>query len=82
MKLPPDIAAAIIAEAGREYAAQLREDLADSQLLTLQQAAVMLGVSKPTAKALVGEVIDLGPQSQRIEYSKIKQLIESRRVPA
>lgn len=82
MKLPPDIAAAIIAEAGREYAAQLREDLAGSQLLTLQQAADMLGVSKPTARALAGVVVDLGPQSTRIEFSRIKQLIESRRVPA
>lgn len=82
MKLPPDIAAAIIAEAGRLYAAQLREDLADIRLLTLQQAADMLGVSKPTARALAGAVVDLGPQSTRIEFSRIKTLIESRRVLA
>ena len=82
MKLPPDIAAAIIAEAGRLYAAQLREDLADIRLLTLQQAADLLGVSKPTARALAGAVVDLGPQSTRIEFSRIKTLIESRRVLA
>ena len=82
MKIPPDIAAAIIDKAGMEYAAKLHAELAESQLLTLQQAAVMLGVSKATARALVGSVIDLGPQSTRIEFSKIKHLIDSRRVPA
>ena len=64
MKLPPDIAAAIIAEAGRIYAAQLREDLAGSRLLTLQQAADMLGVSKPTARALAGAVVALKTKPQ------------------
>ena len=82
MKLPAHIAQAIIAEAGREYAALLREELAGSQLLTLQQAASLLGVSKSTAKALVGQVVDLGPQSTRVEFSRIKELIESRKISA
>ena len=55
--------------------------LASTQLLTLQQAADMLVVSKQAARRLFKEDwVDLGACSPRIEYRKILQLIESRRV--
>jgi len=82
MKLPADIAQAVIATAAREVALMLKTDMEGNQLVTLQQAADLLGVSKATAKTLAGAVVDLGPQSPRIELSRIKHLIESRRVPA
>jgi len=82
MTLPPAITRRILDAAGRELAAIMREEIADSQLLTIQQAADMLHVSKPTARAICGEFIDLGAQSPRIELRKVKQIIEQRRVPA
>ena len=82
MTLPPAIARRLIDAAAKELAAVMREEIADTQLLTLQQAADMLHVSKPTARAIVGEWIDLGAQSPRIELRKVKQIINARRVPA
>jgi len=82
MTLPPAITRRILDAAGRELAAIMREEIAESQLLTIQQAADLMRVSKPTARAIVGEVIDMGASSQRIELRKVKQIINSRRVPA
>ena len=82
MKLPPEIAQAVIATAAKEVALMLKAEVSDSQLVTLQQAADLLGVSKATARTLAGAVVDLGPQSTRIELSRIKHLITSRRIPA
>lgn len=82
MNLPAELTTAIVKAAGKELAEVMKQEIQKSQLLTLQQAADMLGVSKPTARALVGEVIDLGQNSPRLELSKIKRLIESRRVRA
>jgi hypothetical protein len=82
MTLPPAIARRLIDAAAKELAAVMREEIADAQLLTLQQAADMLHVSKPTARAICGEWIDLGASSPRIELRKVKQIINARRVPA
>jgi plasmid maintenance system antidote protein VapI len=80
MTLPPAIARRLIDAAAKELASMLREEVSEAKLLSIQQAADMLGVSKPTARALVGEWIDLGVASPRIELSKVRELIERRRV--
>jgi hypothetical protein len=80
MTLPPAITRLLINAAAKELAAAMKEEIAASQLLTLQQAADMLGVSKPTARALCREWIDLGSQSPRIELRAVRQIIEDRRV--
>jgi hypothetical protein len=82
MTLPPAIARRLIDAAAKELAAVMREEIADAQLLTIQQAADLMHVSKPTARAIVGEWIDLGAQSPRIELRRVKQIINARRVPA
>ena len=82
MNIPAELATAIVKAAGRELAEVMRDEIKSSQLLTLQQAADLLGVSKQTAKTLVGEVIDLGEHSPRLELSKVQRLIQTRRVPA
>ena len=82
MTPPPAIAARLIDAAARELAAVMREEIAASQLLTLQQAADLLGVSKPTARKLCREVVILGEASDRIRLSSLKRIIESRTVKA
>lgn len=77
MKLSPEITQAV----AKELAAEMKGGMEELRLLTLQQAADLLGVSKATVKALVGEVIDLGPQSLRVEHRRVKEIIDSRRVP-
>jgi hypothetical protein len=79
MKLTIELPDEIVTAAVKAAYADMMES---SQLLTIQQAADMLHVSKPTARAIIGEVIDMGASSPRIELRKVKQIIEQRRVPA
>ena len=58
----------------------IKERIEDSQLISLAQAAELLSVSKPTVRALIGDWIDLGMTSPRVELRRVKQLIEQRRV--
>lgn len=80
MNLPAELTQAIVKAAGKELAAVMRDEIKGSQLLTLQQAADLLGVSKQTARTLVGEIIDLGEHSPRLELSRVKAIIQKRRV--
>ncbi|MFZ9938220.1 MAG: hypothetical protein ACO3JG_14370 [Luteolibacter sp.] len=82
MTLPPAIAARICAAAAKELAAVMLEEIEDAQLLTMQQAADLLGVSKPMARTLVGEVVNLGERTDRVELRRVKQLISERKVRA
>jgi hypothetical protein len=80
MTLPPAITRLLIDAAAKELAAAMKEEVAASQLLTLQQAADMLGVSKPTARALCGAWIDLGVSSPRVELKRVREIIQQRRI--
>jgi hypothetical protein len=44
--------------------------------------AARLKVSKPTALALVKEVVELGEASRRVSPRELRRLIEARTVPA
>lgn len=82
MKLPSTIAKEVIAAAGKAIAAEMRDEVAGSQLLTLQEAADLLRVSKPTVRSLLGGYVDLGASSPRVRLVDVQKLIDSRRVPA
>jgi hypothetical protein len=81
MTLPPSIAAKVIDAAGKERARLFVEERRATQLLTLAEAARMLRVSKPSVRSLLGEWIDLGAQSPRVELRRVRELIESRKIP-
>jgi hypothetical protein len=82
MTLPPAITNRILDAAGRELAAIMREEIAENQLLTIQQAADLMHVSKPTARAIIGSVVALTENITRVEKSKVTEIINARRVPA
>ena len=82
MTIPPSVATRLWDAAAKELAQIMREEIADAQLITMQQAADMLGVSKPTVRHLLKDWVDLGVQCPRVSLRDVKQLIDRRRVPA
>lgn len=69
----------IIAKAvAKELVVDMAGDLKRCKLLSLQQAADLLGVSKASVRALVPCIVDLGVQSPRVRLSDIEALIASR----
>jgi hypothetical protein len=80
MKLPSDIASAVVAAAGKELAATLAGTLEDLQLFTISDVAARLRVSEPKARALVREYVELGEASKRVSARVLRQLIADRTV--
>jgi hypothetical protein len=80
MKLPQEIADAVVKAAGKELAASLKEHVQDLQLFTLQEVADRLKVSKGTANRLVKEYVELGEASRRVTPATLRQLIEERTI--
>jgi len=78
MKITVELSAKDAAEALKQA---MKERLEETQLVSLAQAAELLDVSKPTARLLLREWIDLGVKSPKVELHKVKQFIASRRVP-
>jgi hypothetical protein len=82
MKLPSEIADAVVKAAGKELAAGMLAQVEDLQLFTMQEVADRLRVSKGTAIRLVREYVELGEASRRVTPATLRKLIEDRRVPA
>ena len=82
MKLPADIAEAVIAEAAKQLASRCIEEMRELQLVPIRKAAEMLGVSEPKARALIREYVELGEASRRVRLSTLRRLIDERTVPA
>jgi DNA-binding MarR family transcriptional regulator len=80
MKLPQEIADAVVKAAGKELAASLKEYVQDLQLFTLQEVADRLKVSKGTANRLVKEYVELGEASRRVTPATLRRLIEERTI--
>lgn len=80
MKLPSDIADAVVKAAGKELAASLREHVDELQLFTIREVAERLRVAESTARLLVKEYVELGEASRRVTPATLRKLIEDRKV--
>lgn len=82
MKLPPDIAAAVIKATAKELADRMEARIDDLELFTIRDLAARLKVSEPKARALVSEYVELGEASKRVSAATLRRLIEDRTIPA
>lgn len=80
MKLPTDIAEAVVKAAGKELADRMAASVEDLQLFTISEVAARLKVSEPTARALVKEYVELGEASRRVTPATLRKLINSRMI--
>jgi hypothetical protein len=84
MKLPADVAAAVVRAAAVELADRLEKSvgLESLELFTMSEVAARLKVSEPKARQLVRDYVDLGEASKRISARMLRGLIEARTVSA
>jgi hypothetical protein len=83
MKLPADIAAAVIKATAKELADRMTAaGLDDLELFTIRDVAARLKVSEPKARALLSEYVELGEASKRVSPATLRRLIEERTIPA
>lgn len=82
MKLPPDIAAAVIKATAKKLADRMETRIDDLELFTIRDLAARLKVSEPKARALVSEYVELGEASKRISAATLRRLIQDRTIPA
>ena len=80
MRLPMDIAEAVVKAAGKELAALVAVQLEDLQLFTISDVAARLKVSEPTARNLVKDYVELGEASRRVTPATLRKLINSRTI--
>ncbi len=80
MKLPPEIADAVVKAAGRELADRMGASMDELQLFTIAEVAERLRVSEPTARRLVREYVELGEASRRVTPATLRKLIEDRTI--
>lgn len=80
MKLPSDIAEAVVKAAGRELADRMAGAMEDLQLFTISDVAARLRVSEQTARNLVREYVELGEASKRVTPATLRKLIEDRKI--
>jgi excisionase family DNA binding protein len=80
MTLPPAIANRVIEAAAHEIAKLAGCELTELQLLSYDEAARLLGVSKAKAKRLLREFVELGEATRRVKLSTVKELIETRTI--
>ena len=70
-------------QASQALAEAIRAELSDTeslQLVTIKDAAKLLGVGQRRAKKLLPECVELGPRMTRYKLASIKQLIENRTI--
>lgn len=70
-------------QASQALAEAIRAELSDTeslQLVTIKDAAKLLGVGQRRAKSLLSETVELGQKTKRYKLASIKQLIESRTI--
>ena len=82
MKLPPEIAAAVIKATAKELADRMETRLDDLELFTIRDVAARLKVSEPKARAILSEYVELGEASKRVSAATLRRLIDERTVPA
>lgn len=82
MKLPPDIAAAVIKATAKELADRMQTRIDDLELFTIRDVAARLKVSEPKARAILSEYVELGEASKRVSAATLRRLIDERTVPA
>lgn len=80
MRLPKEIADAVVKAAGRELADRMGASMDELQLFTMQEVADRLKVSKGTASRLVKEYVELGEASRRVTPATLRKLIEDRTI--
>jgi len=80
MRLPADIADAVVKAAGKELAASLLAQVEDLQLFTIREVAERLRVAESTARLLVKEYVELGEASRRVTPATLRKLIEDRKI--
>jgi len=80
MRLPADIAEAVVKAAGKELAASLLAHVEDLQLFTIREVAERLRVAESTARILVKEYVELGEASRRVTPATLRKLIEDRKI--
>ena len=72
-----------ISESAAALADAIRREMSEMealQLVTIKDAAKMLGVGERRAKKLLPESVDLGQRITRYKLASIKQLIASRTI--
>ena len=70
-------------QASQALAEAIRAELSDTeslQLVTIKDAAKLLGVGQRRAKSLLSETVELGQKTKRYKLASIKQLIASRTI--
>lgn len=82
MKLPPDIAAAVIKATAKELADRLETHLDDLELFTIPDVCRRLKVTDKTAKKLLSEYVELGEATIRVSPATLRRLIADRTIPA
>lgn len=80
MKLPSDITDVIVRAAAKEIADRVFTEAAELQLIGIETAAEIMGVSIPTARALIREHVELGERCRRVRLSTVKRVIAERTV--
>ena len=72
-----------IPQATLALADAIRAELSDTeslQLVTIKDAAKLLGVGQRRAKTLLSETVELGQKTKRYKLASIKQLIVNRTI--
>ena len=72
-----------ISESAAALADAIRREMSEMetlQLVTIKDAAKLLGVGQRRAKSLLSETVELGQKTKRYKLASIKQLIESRTI--
>ena len=72
-----------VTQATLALADAIRAELSDSeslQLVTIKDAAKLLGVGERRAKSLLNESVELGQKTKRYKLASIKNLIASRTI--
>lgn len=82
MKISDDLAA-LLADSMKGVVRELAAPhIAEIQLVTIREAAALLGVGETKARSLISEYVDLGEKSPRVRLATLRQLIDERTMPA
>jgi hypothetical protein len=77
-----DIESMVEAAVGRHVREMTAQEIADLQLVSIREAAGLLGIGETKARSLIREYVNLGEKTPRVRLSTIRRLIEERTIPA
>lgn len=80
MKLPADIAAAVIKATAKELADRFEARMDDLELFTIPDVCRRLKVSDKTAKKILHEYVELGEATIRVSPAELRRLITDRTI--